>query len=445
MRFLLACAGILISLASGSAAAATGLANSPHFEELIRQGRAAFLASDAVRAESAYNEACPAEAVNSYPVADAVMCENLLASVEEVRGNLARAEKSYEEAAAHAEKAGSAYAPIYCVRLIDLGEYYHRRGRLAEAEQTLRRAADLARQLTTAVPDLLPKALIRLGSLDADSSHPDRGRAPLSEALAMAKPAKLSAAEIAFAQNALGKVELACGHPQDAEPYLREAIAFAETTWGEDHPATAAYQTNLAMALIAERQFSRARLLLRRAQFVIESKNQASSLQLAAICAELARIAASEGKLAEAGDYAMHSLSILQRQPEPHAAAIAAAKVMLSSVFIQLHDLRSAATILPEAVEVERQTAANPQILAASIQLLGQLRAQQRDWPAAEALYREAAAIYGGANAPVLLALANVLKQSGGSKQEIRRLEQQAREIAQAEKRSGESRSPRGT
>jgi len=94
---------------------------------------------------------------------------------------------------------------------------------------------------------------------------------------------------------------------------------------------------------------------------------------------------------------------------------------------------------------VERQTAVNPQTLAASIQLLGQLRAEQRNWSAAEALYREAAAIYGGGNAPVLLALANVLKQAGGSKQEIHHLEQQAREISQADKRPGESRGPRGT
>jgi tetratricopeptide (TPR) repeat protein len=266
----------------------------------------------------------------------------------------------------------------------------------------------------------------------------------------MANQSNLSAAEIAFAQNGLGKLELACGHPLDAEPHLREAVSLAEAAWGEDHPGVAAYQTNLAIALIAEHQFSRARLLLQRAQFVIESKNRESrnrtpNLQLAAIDAELARVAASESKMAEAGDYAMRSLEILHLQPEPHAAAIAAAKVTLSSVYIQLHDLAAAESILPDAVAVERQIAVSPQTLAASIQLLGQLRAEQRDWRAAERLYRESAAIYGGGNAPVLLALANVLKQAGGSKQEIRHLEQQAREISQAEKRPGESRGPRGT
>jgi tetratricopeptide (TPR) repeat protein len=141
----------------------------------------------------------------------------------------------------------------------------------------------------------------------------------------------------------------------------------------------------------------------------------------------------------------MHSLSILHLQPEPHAAAVAVTKVTLSPVYIQLHDLPSAASILPEAVEAERRTAVNPRTVAASIQLLGELRAEQRDWPAAETLYREAAAIYAGADAPVLLALANVLKQAGGSRQEIRHLEQQARAISQADKRPREPRGPRGT
>ena len=173
MRLLPGCAGILILLAARPTAAATGPGNSPRFEELIRQGRAAFLASDPDRAESAYHEACPDDAIAVYSVAEAVTCENLLASVEEARGNLARAELRYRESASRAERAGKAYQPIYCARLIDLGEFYHRRSRMAAAGQTLQRAADLARQLTAMVPDLLPKALIRLGSFYADSPHPE--------------------------------------------------------------------------------------------------------------------------------------------------------------------------------------------------------------------------------------------------------------------------------
>ncbi|HVW07520.1 MAG TPA: tetratricopeptide repeat protein [Bryobacteraceae bacterium] len=397
MRLLLGCAGILISLAAGSRAVATGPGNPSRFEELIQQGRAAFLASDADRAESAWKEACPSEVPAAFSITEAVTCANLLASVEEVRGNLARAEQLYRYAASLAEQTGKTYQPLYCARLIDLGEFYHRRGKPADAEDTLQTAVDLARRLAASVPDLLPKALIPLGSLYADSAHPERGRAPLTEAMEFAQ---LPAADIAAAQNALGKVELASGRPDTAEPYLREAVRFAETNLGEDHPATAAYETNLALALIAERKPDRAFLLLRRAEVILKSNNRAPGLELAVVCAELAGLAAGEGKLAEAEDYATRSLSILGVQPESHAIAAAAAKVMLASVYLRLHDLPAAESILPGAVEVERQTAINPQALAASLRLLAQLRTQQHDRKSAEALHREAANIKGLEGAP---------------------------------------------
>jgi tetratricopeptide (TPR) repeat protein len=393
MRLLLACAGILISLAAGSTADATGLGNSSRFDELIRQGRAAFLASDPDRAESAWKQACPAD-VAAYSVAETVTCEDLLASVDEARGNLTRAEQRYLQAVSLAEQAGKAYQPLYCARLVDLGEFYHRRGKTAAAEEVLRKAVDLARQLTATVPDLLPNALIRLGSLDADSARPERGRAPLLEAL---RSTQLPAAEVASAHNALGKVELASGHADAAEPHLRQAVSFAEATLGEDHPATAAYETNLALALIAGHKLDRARLLLERAEFVLKLNHRAPGLELAAVCAELAGIAVSRGKMAEAEDYAMQSISILDLQPEPHGVTVAAAKVTLASVYLRLNDLQAADRILPDAIEVERQSAVNPQTLAASIQLLAQLRAEQHDRRSAEALYREAANIAGAA------------------------------------------------
>jgi tetratricopeptide (TPR) repeat protein len=426
MRLLPAYAGVLLSFAAGSMTAATRSGNPARFAELIRQGRAAFLAADPDRGEAAWREACPADASAADSVGEAVTCENLLASVEEARGNLARAEQRYVRAAARAEQAGTPYLPIYCARLVDLAEYYHRRGRLAEAEQMLLKAVDLARRLERVVPALLPQALIRLGSLYADSPKPERGRGPLAEALAMAAPP----ADTAFAHNALGKVELACGHPREAEPHLREAVSFAETTLGEDHPATAAYQANLALALIAQGRLGGARLLLRRAQFVLESRHRAPGVELAAVCAELASVAASQGKMAEAQDYAMRALSILNLQPEVHVKTVAAAKVTLGSVYLRLHDVRAAESILPAAVEMERQTAANPGTLAAAIQLLAELRVAQRDWSAAEGLYREAAAIH--PSAPVLRGLAEVLKQSGGSKREIRQLKDRARELGPA-------------
>jgi len=251
------------------------------FDDLIRQGRNAFLASDLDRAESSYNQACPANLVNTYPVAEAVICENVLASVDEARGNLVRAEQRFLHAVTGAEQAGPAYQPLYCARLIDLGEHYHRQGRLDEAEASLLKAVELARTLTASQPRLLPQALMRLGGFYSDSAKPERGRAPLIEALAIISasqndaPATPPVLEIAYGHNFLGMIDLAAGRRREAESNLRESVALATSTLGEDHPVTAAYETNLAATLLVDRQFDSAALLLRRAQFVVESRRNA--------------------------------------------------------------------------------------------------------------------------------------------------------------------------
>ena len=169
----------LISLFAAPVLAAVSSDTPITFDDLIRQGRTAFLASDLNRAESAYNKACPADLVSTFPVAAAVTCENVLASVDEARGNLVRADQRFLHAVVTAEQAGPAYRPLYCAKLIDLGEHYHRQGRTADAEASLQRAVELARQLTALQPEMLPEALIRLGGLYSDSAQPERGRAPL--------------------------------------------------------------------------------------------------------------------------------------------------------------------------------------------------------------------------------------------------------------------------
>jgi tetratricopeptide (TPR) repeat protein len=419
---------------------------SVNFDDLVRQGRAAYLASDLNRAESAYNQACPADLVSTYPVARAVTCDNLLASVDEARGNLALAEQRFLSAVAAAEKAGPAYQSLYCAKLIDLGEHYRREGRTVDAEASLLKAVDLARRLTKAKPELLPEALIRLGGLYSDSAQPERGRAPVEEALAIiAAPGdqpKPPAIEIALAHNALGMIDLSAGRQPEAESRLRESVALATGALGEDHPVTAAYQTNLALTLLVEGQFDRAGLLLRRAQFVVESNRNPPGSELAVIYAEMSAVDASEGRMTQAEDYARRAISILSVQQRPNPRAVSIAQVTLGGIYLRSHDTAAAEHVLPQAVQIQRETAVNPRTLAASVQLLGELRAQQHNWPEAEALDREAISLYekaGNTNpavAPLLLALADVLKHEGGSKQEVRILENQAHTILRSASQS---------
>ncbi len=418
---------------------ATSGPDTPGFDNLVRQGRAAFLTSDLNRAEAAYSQACAGEFTGTLPVAKAVTCENLLASVDEARGNLARAEQRYLQAVSGAEQAGPAYRPLHCARLIDLGEFYRRQRKTTEAEAVLLKARDLARSLISSEPQLLPEALIRLGGLYSDSGQPERGRAPLEEALKIIResPDRLPAVETARAHSQLGMIELAAGHLREADSQLRESLDIASKEFGEDHPVTAAHEANLAAALIAERQFDRAWPLLRRAEFIVKSASGVRGSELAVICAEISQVASMEDKTALAEDYAMRALSILNEQPHPDSRTLAMANVTLAGIYIRAHEIATAESILPGAVEMERAAGAGPVMLGASVRLLAELRSEQHNWEAADVLYREAIALYQKAAsaetnpvvAPLLHALANVLKHEGGSKEEIRALETRARDM----------------
>jgi Tfp pilus assembly protein PilF len=98
--------------------------------------------------------------------------------------------------------------------------------------------------------------------------------------------------------------------------------------------------------------------------------------------------------MAQAEEYAHRALSILNREQRPDTRAVAVAEATLAGVYLHSHDPVSAEKILPRAVEIERGMAVSPNTLAASVELLGELRGQQRRWTEAEALYREALDIY---------------------------------------------------
>lgn len=423
---------ILLSLLPVLAAPSFAL---PSLNELVGQARTAFLASDAAGVESARQQACPADEADNTPISRASVCEILLALADEARGNLPGAEQHNLRAVSVANEGGADYAPLYCAHLVDLGEYYRRRRQPADAEVTLQHAVGVARGLQAQRPDLLPETLNRLGELYAETGHPERALPALREALAIFQAvggehlSAATSARVAWDHNLLGMIELTLGHTKESESLLRAAVSEATSALGEDHPVAAVYRANLAMALIRQGLFSRAEPLLNRAQFILESRVGPSTYELGMIDAELCTIATSEGKLTMAEDLARRALAILHQQRRPDPGAIATVEVTLASVYMREHNYDAAESLLSNAVATQRRADTRPATLAASLQLLAQLRAQQRNWQAAQALYREALTF--SEDAPTLRALADVLKHTGGSKDEVRALEGRARSLLQ--------------
>jgi hypothetical protein len=76
------------------------------FDSLIKQGRAAFLASDLVSAQTAYTEACPAEKMAAFPLQRIALCEHSLGTVAEASEHGDEAASRYFKSLAAFEQLG---------------------------------------------------------------------------------------------------------------------------------------------------------------------------------------------------------------------------------------------------------------------------------------------------------------------------------------------------
>ena len=310
------------------------------FDRLMQQGREAFLAADITRAAESWEKACAPALMNGYALARIAACNHHLATVENARGHAAQAEAQYQRALAAWEQSGEAYLPQYSVTLMNLGELYRRQRRTAEAQKQLLRAVAAAQRIESQHPEAYPEALARLGGLYGESDQPERGRPLLTEAIE--KFGRLAAredAELGYAHNSLGMIELASGHLRAGESNLREAVALATSSLGENHPETATWQINLALALVLEGQFERSEPLLRRARFLVETRAATGAgepdSRLGTIFAELSAAAAGQDKLALAEEYAQQELSVITRQAAPDATAMALAQVNLANLYLR--------------------------------------------------------------------------------------------------------------
>ncbi len=414
-----------------------GTVTAADFDDLIGQGRAAFLALDLDTAQELYGQACRAGQTAALTLPKIAFCEHELGTVAEARGDDDEAFSRYLKAQAAWEKLGPQYLADNIVTMINLGGLYRRQYRVAEAEKILSRALELAKTLTGSDAALFAMALSRTGSLYGDLDRPDRAQPMLEEAIAGLRAAiPPNAPELALAYSSLGLIEIGSGHYKSAESHLRQALTLADESLGEGSPETAAYATNLALGLLVQGQYDRAGTLLRRARFVIESRFGSNSVRLVNVFAELTSVEMRLGRFRIAEGYGEKALSILNSHVPADSREVVLTRINLGALYLREHKTAEAQKILPAAVEAERRFFKDGRILGDGIRDLAALRAQQHAWSDAESLYREAIGCYErnlGAGhpdlAPVLYEYAAVLKRRGASKTEIRNIEARARAI----------------
>lgn len=411
------------------------------FRQLIHSGQAALARADIPGAEKLFLEACghadDGQRVPRTPDMQA-SCDHHLAIVAEAKGDFSGAESRLLRALPLWQQAGSAFLPSYAMSLMNLGEVYRELHRSADAEDYLSRALNVARGVREQFPQIYPQALSRLGGAHAQSDEYAQARVQLTEAIAGFRELEPSqGAEEARALDALGGIDLSEGQGKAGESHLNEAIRLSIAAQGTDHPATAGYQADLALAYIQNLRYDRAEPLLNRARSVIEPLPVRNGMRLGTIFAGLSAIARANGRTAVAEDYAHRAVEVLDASPGVYPAVALMARVNLGAALISQRSPEEAERILPEAVALERQAAPGTCLLADGLRVLASLRVLRHSWREADDLYRESIGIYEarlGPDSPIMVPLlkeyAEALKHSPGLKREAKRVEARVRAIA---------------
>jgi tetratricopeptide (TPR) repeat protein len=429
----------LLSLSSSLAAAAGAPGD---FDQLIKQAHVALTKFEPESARALLSQACQPEASAPDTSVRAAVCEAETGVIEEATGHTDAAELHYRRALSIWSQLAPAHAAYHAATLMNLGSLYRTQRRTAEAENMLTQAFELARGLSAGDSErdrLLAVVSSRLGGFYSESGTPERGRTLLNQAIPMLRtPALSNPAELAYACNLLGMLDLRGGGYRAGESSLREAVSTATESLGESHPDTAIYEANLALALYLEGQYGAAEVLLNRARYIVEAKLPSGSFELGTILASLTAVETALGRFARAEADGEQSLAILSRRREPESPEAAAASVLLAALYLRERKIAEAAKILPDAVALERQLAGDARLpdqrfLAEGIRRLGELRALQHNWHEAQTLYSEAIAIYESTLgyshpgiAPILIEYADVLKHSGAPRAEVKNIEARA-------------------
>jgi tetratricopeptide (TPR) repeat protein len=411
------------------------------FDQLIGQAKAALTKFDPDSARALLSQACEPMASVRDPSVRAGICESEAGAIEETAGHIDVAELHYRNALSTWNRLAPGHAAYHAATLMNLGSVYRTQGRRAEAENMLTQAFELVRQ-TAGEDRLLAVVTSRLGGLYSESGTPERGRPLLNQAIAMLRTSALSnPAELAYACDLLGVLDIRAGDYKAAESTLREAVSTATDALGESHPDTAIYESNLAVALDSEGQHDRAEVLLNRARHIVETRLPAGSFQLGRILTELTNVETALGQFARAEADGERSLAILSRWSEPDSQEMAVEYVTLATLYMRERKIAEAAKILPDAVAVERGLAIDlpnydRRVVADGIKRLAELRALQHNWHDAQTLYSEAITMYestlGPSHpgiAPVLREYADVLKHCGAPRAEVKNIEARARAI----------------
>lgn len=255
---------------------------------------------------------------------------NLAARLQRQGGDLAEAERLYQEAVGAYDELGEDFAPSVANVRHNLGGLYLSTGRFEQAEAEFRRALEIYRPL---VEDGHPKlAEFSMGLAGAIASQ---GR--LEEAAVLFEAAERTIRERrgedhytrATALSNLGRLNRDLGRFDQAEAYLRQALGIQERVFGKEHPRVARSLGGLARLLSDMGRDEEAQPLQARALKYLEAGLGEGHPEIAKSLEHLAAMALRRGDHALAQDYArrVYEIRVSKLPADDPAAGNAAAEL----------------------------------------------------------------------------------------------------------------------
>ncbi len=147
-----------------------------------------------------------------------------------------------------------------------LSHSYYQLGLFAPSEEHARAALTLVRSLHSADDPATARAEVVLADILTERYQWNEVEPLLRHALkVLRRQAVPDEATLTVALNSMGFYLCGQDHPDQAEPFMVEALAHAKTAWGEQSPRYVRYLTGLGNVKASERDFAAAESIYRRA------------------------------------------------------------------------------------------------------------------------------------------------------------------------------------
>jgi len=208
--------------------------------------------------------------------------------------------------------------------------------------------------------------------------------------------------KIAMTLNNLGGIAFAEGEPEQAEDFIRKALAIQKTVYGPEHPKVATNLNNLGMIqqavgdLDGAEKSHREALEMRRKLLGPDHPHVAGSLN------NLAGVLYDKGEIEEAGRLYEQALGIVKKRLGEEHPTVLQLETNLATVLEEEGKLDRAETLLRGVLEKQRRRLSpDDPALAELLDLLGELQLDDRKDPEqAEPLLRQSLGIYRQADPP---------------------------------------------